>query len=868
MKKNAFLIGLMSTCLLLSSCSGDNPNPSTEPVGPTDPTTDVPVDPVEEEDYAVVVTCPTGVTYTLNKERAVFNEEVILTITSVADGFSIKDVKMNGNLLTGENNVYKFAMPNRSAAIVIRVSVSGDVVIDGDFAVSFTEVSEDVFEATAVVPPLSNSYAEFDIVIGETKLKALDLDESVSFGDISITYRSTSQFRVATGSTYKFVVDYNKDEAPFSIQRTKVDVLPNNKIALASVLIDGYAVRSEPAMFPSGFNAANYSVRDTTTKDVYWHNFTWRKYTNNTTLATITDGFEEKPDMYVYRHYDETNKTFEIVDTYKMKEGEKTVNDDKYRDSYNGYGAYSARYDVIEGDDYGYRFKINESHADRMLRSTSHQPAYLLERDLMYAYRVGFDEDDEVTSSKVTIESEAIANGFKTSIDSYVEYDSEEGVYTSDHHEAYVFDVDLEFDVRGAVTSLIFKKTVFTKDQWDFVNHQPKTGQTGAIKRRINATYSYEGESGTCSFDPSPYFISNISSYQFVNPKLADHATDGHSYMGLQDKLYIQTPEGIIPSTVSISYTPTTALDLWQYGPVSSTNEDVILHQPNDLFYTMSPYNEGDAVVTFTNHAEAPSIQGASIDVNVHVIATAELRNFYFDNAWDPSYAPVETANSAIVHANGQYKFKINASQEGAPIVYTAVSSNPSHLAITSAPNSHDLKIDTTGAASISETETITVTFESTRYAAGYQPTVFTFYVVPAQANPVGTWRAQGLDDTYMYFTTDVYEGDNSYYKGYISDHYIEDNGVDHGTDIFYFYYKWNGAYISAGIYAMDIHTTTDVPAIADMYLDFYYEPTTGRYGVFLAEVEYDDYEPYFNTILGKINSDGNFEYQPFQKIA
>lgn len=872
MKKNAFLLSLLSTCLLLTACSGDNSNPTTDPTDSGSPTTDIPVDPDEDvEDFAIVVTCPTGVTYTVDKERAVFNEEVTLTITSVADGFSIKDVKMNNVEITAISaNVYKFNMPNRSAAVVIRVSVSGEVVVDGDFAVAFNEVREDVFEATAIVPPLTDSYAKFDIVVGSTKLKALDLDESNSFGDVSFTISGVNQFEIATGSTYKFVVDYNKDEAPFTVQRTKVDILPTNKKALASVLIDGYAVRSEPAMFPTGFAQASYSITDTTTSDVFAHNFTWRRYADNSTLATIQDTLYGTPDMYVYRHYDEENQTFSVVDTYNMKVGEKTANDDKYRESYNSYGAYSARYDVINEDDYGYRFKMSKTHVDRMLRSTSHQPAYLLERDIMYSYRVGFeDSDDEVSTSQVVIASEEITNGFKTTIDSYVEYDSEAGAYTSDHHEAFIFDVDIEFDVRGAVTSLIFKKTVFTKDQWDFTNHQPKTGQTGTIKRRINASYSYDGPSGTCSFNPAPYFITSIDKYQYVAPKLSEYASTGDSYLGLQDKLYIQTPEGVIPNTVTVQFTPATALDLWQYGPVSSTNEEVILKQPTDLYYTMSPNNEGDAVVRFTNHTEAASIQGAVKDVNVHVIATAELRKFYFDNVWgDPSYAPVETAESAIVHANGQYKFRINASQEGAPIVYTAVSNNTSLLTITSAPNSRDLRIDTTGAAEITETQTVKVTFESTRYADGWSPTVFTFYIIPAQANPVGTWKAVEFVDTYMYFTTEQYN-DTAYYKGRIVDHYIDNNGVDHGTDTFYFYYSYNGAYISATLYAIDIQTGT-APTLDSLYLDFYYEVSSGRYGVFLAEVEYDDYyqDYVYYPFLGNVNDDGQMEYAAFQKIA
>ena len=96
--------------------------------------------------------------------------------------------------------------------------------------------------------------------------------------------------------------------------------------------------------------------------------------------------------------------------------------------------------------------------------------------------------------------------------------------------------------------------------------------------------------------------------------------------------------------------------------------------------------------------------------------------------------------------------------------------------------------------------------------------------------------------------------------KGYISDHYIADGGEDVGTDIFYFAYKYNGSYVDAYIYTMDIQTMTTIPAVANMYLDFYYEALTGRYGVFLAEREIDEeFTTYYIPILGDVDEG----YQP-----
>ena len=864
MNKKNLLIALLSAGMILTSCGGgDDPTP--------------PDPPVVEDEYAIVVSAPTGVSYDVSATRAKKGETITLTITSVSDGFSIKDVRVNnGSPLTPEadGKTYKFTMPNRSASIVIRVAVSGDVVLDGDIAVKLNETSSGVYEAKNVkIASDTESYLKFNLLVGSTPLKALDLDESNSFGDVSITFGDECQFEIATGCSYDFKYDSNLVEAPFTVKRVKVDVLPSTVSSLASILLDGYAVRSEPAMYIDDLVGVSYTVKDTTTKDVFWHNFEWKKYKDNTTFATIKDKFEENPDMYVYRHFDNVNRTYEVVDTYSLKVGDKTVNDDRFRDSYNNYTAYSARYDVIDEDDYGHRYAKSLSHVSRELRSTSHNPAYLLEKSIMRSYRVGFTEDDEISSQSVSITSEATATGFKTVIDSFKEYDSSEGTYTTDHHEAFIFDVTIEFDARGAVTKLDYKKTVYNKDQWDFVNHKPATGVVGNVRENIKATYTYGNVTETCSFDPSPYFIKSIDKFQFVSDKLADRATDDDSYLSIADRLKV-SEGGIIPNQVSVEFTPSTALDLWQYGPTSSSDESVIAKIPQDVYYEMSPITEGDATVTLTNHVDTDSIKGATKDVKVHVIAPSDVRRFYiYAVQGDPSYTQVETAESAIVHANGQYKFRIAASPSDSPTVYHAVSNNPDYLTIVSKDNAPDFIIDTTGAKAITSNVAVTVTIESTRYDKSFSPTVLTFYIIPAQANPVGTWNMDGQEENvHLYFTETPYTAEAGTYQGRIVDHYIDKKGVDHGTDTFYFYYKYNGAYVDAKIYDVDIKTESGSYTADDFYLEFYYDAETGRYGVFLAEATYDDYyeDAVYDPILGSVDDDTGTiitGYAPFSKV-
>ena len=47
------------------------------------------------------------------------------------------------------------------------------------------------------------------------------------------------------------------------------------------------------------------------------------------------------------------------------------------------------------------------------------------------------------TASKVNIVSTPLAEGFKTTIDSYIEYNVSSGAYVSERHEAFLFDVDI-----------------------------------------------------------------------------------------------------------------------------------------------------------------------------------------------------------------------------------------------------------------------------------------------------------------------------------------------------------------------------------------------------------------------------------------
>ena len=145
--KNLLLVSVASLALIVSGCTPTNNNQGSG--GGNTPV-------VVDNEYNIVVNAPSGVTYTVNKEKAKRGEDISLVITGVASGLNIKDVRLNNVALTAESDgrTYNFKMPNRSASIVIRVSVTGDIVVDGDFAAAFTETSagSGIWKANVSVP--------------------------------------------------------------------------------------------------------------------------------------------------------------------------------------------------------------------------------------------------------------------------------------------------------------------------------------------------------------------------------------------------------------------------------------------------------------------------------------------------------------------------------------------------------------------------------------------------------------------------------------------------------------------------------------------------------------------------------------------
>ena len=159
-----------------STSTTPNVSATTTAPQPTIPSV-TPTTPVEEE-YTIRVTAPTGVEYSLNKNKAKKGEEITLTITSLASGYTIKKVTLNNSEITGSNNVYTFTMPNRSASINIEVNVDGDVTLVGEIAANLILNPETgIYEARNVKidNPSSEVYFSYQIKKDEDYARILEI---------------------------------------------------------------------------------------------------------------------------------------------------------------------------------------------------------------------------------------------------------------------------------------------------------------------------------------------------------------------------------------------------------------------------------------------------------------------------------------------------------------------------------------------------------------------------------------------------------------------------------------------------------------------------------------------------------------------
>lgn len=861
-----------------------------------------------DEEYVILVSAPSAVKASLDKEKAKKGETVTLKIDSISSGVSIKDVTMNSSPLssTDGGSTYTFVMPEQSVKIVITVKVEGDVVIEGDIAAKLEEIgSTGVYVARNIKASGASASSKFSWAIKgadgkQTKCDVLDLDETKSFADIRMVNgkKDDEKFFISNGYTYDFYYDENNTISPCYVQRVGVDEKPTSVGTLQSLLITSPTVRSEYSVYADNFMGAHYEVRDNSSEDVIDQVYDWNLYENNISYATISDksSLDDDATMFVYKEYDESTQTYITADTYAKYSGKKLVNDDRYRCEKTGNQAIALKANVIKDSDEDFRYtQIPERHAIRNVRTSSHMPAFFVEREIMDAYRIGFSTEDGMTAWNINIDSADKEDGnFDVTLVSFSEYDSTKnssGSFTTVVQKAYKYTVNMSFNKCGALTSLDYKRVIFNADQWDFVSHEAKQNVKGKTEKIVKATYEYgqvkSGKPNLGDVNLEDYFVSEIIDVQLWDTRIDDKASKdaGKSKIAINDTIALYDPFAGDYSAVCANknfFAPATALDYWQYAPIASSNEEVIQKLASDSVYEMSAVNEGTTTLTIGSMVG----NGPTLDVDVEVVATSLARNFWINGNVTPDY--VTSSTSADVKAGGKYKFYIEVSPSDAALKYHPVSSNSNLLKVTSKDNARYLEIDTTGALNLTENTTVKVTMEANygmmSQTSQYKPTELEFTILPADINPAGTWRAvdtNAYPNTYITFSTEAYTGTvapgfTGALKGHIHDEYVPAGKTTaESVDDYYFYYTFDSGKLNARLYSFT-NTSGDIAAIGDIVnnmnnwvVDFYYMSKEQQYALFLGVREYDtDYEmDWYYPMIGEwsYTNPDVFGYAPFK---
>lgn len=845
MKKNkTLLLSLLAGMLVLTGCnssttSDDASSDLTDSLTDTttdntttdDSTTDSSTGPSIVEEYAIIVK-GSNVNYELSKTRAPKGEEITLKILSVDEGVKLTSVTMNGNPLSeSEPNLYKFTMPNRTVSINFLTSFQGQFTIQGGVSALLVEESSGVYAARGVkVEGTGNVAISFVSTSGETstRMGIQNFDETRSFANVSPAGGSsaTQDLLIKAGNSYDFIYEPAK-EYPCSIQRVSVDTLPTSGDALGELFTG--KVRSEYAVYPDNLKNIYYKAKTTDNalkmgagvvkNEIY----EYTRYTNGS-YAEIKDGMGDL-DSVVYKNYDRDANLLTTVDTY-VSTDKQYLRIDKYKD------IYSARNDVLADDadlavNGSERWDLTDRQATRDSILPYHEMVSL-DFDMMYAYRVGVSPEwtDDLNKANVSVVSTRNEDTtFTTVVNTFREIEPQAGSSAVKHAEK--FEVEITFLASGAVKEGTYKEFYYTSDQWDYSNSKPAQTVKAAKELTFEYTYGEITESIPNSIVESmdQYFISSFDEISFYNPETGEDSTDGN-YLHYNDYVMLNRAfdnEKKYEGYRTVKYSPSTALDMWQYHPTSSSDTSVIAKKASNLYNAMTCVGVGEADVTFTNQTNSTGVRPTA---NINVVST---KTFHSISLVGPMYAPTganvtptSTATATLeAGVENNYIGVIVTPSDAAP-VYDVLNLSP---LITVTPMGNLVKVDTRNAASITEPTEISVKVTSDYWntSSSTQSQIWKFTIIPTVVLGGTTWSNTDNGHLDLEFTDTAYTGTVGsgftgldVKTGVITDTYTHLSREY--TDTYNFYYAYTNGVIKAKIYAIDVDGA-DFTA-ADCYIE------------------------------------------------
>lgn len=878
MKKTTKLLSLL-TILSLVSCSNDLPGTSSNTDNTSSDSTSI-VDTNSSnsstssssivEKYRIVKDESNGVSIDVSNENPTVGESVTI-VARGTDEITLVSLIYGDETSTNviDNTItVTFKMPDRDIRVRTTITLSNaDVSLSGGLTKAFELNSEtNIYEIKNLKV---DSDSEFSVKVKQSDgnykyLKSTSVDYTKTFANIG-TSTSTSNITIKGGATYNFYYDINNINKPIYIQRVKQNTLPTNADSLYD-LFEGM-VSSEPTLNVD--NVATVSYKD----NVNNLNYNFTKYNDNKSYATVTKNDNEV--AIVYKSLDLNSNLYTVVDSYIEKDSDVT----KKSDGTSFSGVYQVK-DVTTKDDLDWGFK-NYQYTKHDAIYDANLPShnmYSLDFDIMYAYRTGFSGwDDTLKYYNIDVKSNLEETGFSVNLSSYKTYvvDSSSDTATYDKSTHIVYNVELHFDIRGALLSGNYLETHYGEDQYDFSKQQFISGQenNGTIKKSFEFKYTYSTTlTDMPSIDVSKYFISSIDSITINNPnaKVSTNLVQG-DFAGVNT-------ESLQTGYTKMTYSPSTALDAWQYDVISSSNTSVIGPKTDNTdtpsrYYALKP---GTVTLTYGNHTSNTVTTTKEVTVENNI----QVRSYYiegyideFGNSYNSWTAPdgLFTSNSASMNAGAKIKLKVGASPSNAPIGFTPTTSNND---VSLSREDNYLVIDATKLSSITESVTFTIALEDDNYetytyngeTVTVSKTTFTITVNKATSmNIIGTWSPSTDQEDYSYYdgTTIEFTNESStlkdgYKKGIIN---LKSTSVTTLTK-YEFYYRYNGTTLTGGIpanYSTGTYYT----------LQFYLDKTNSQIGVALQKESvgssYDDSDT--TDLIGYVETDDQeAEYLMFSK--
>lgn len=693
------------------------------------------------EDGRVIIRTAAGITIVPDKETASAGETVTLTVT-LESGYSLEKLLLNGKedgITAAGDHTYTFLMPEGSAVITARLSVAGDVVIQGSAAIVLTKDETTGIYSAENVEISEKAYLTYTAF--GTELSVSQIDDTKCFADIDLNWGSDGAFTLAGNAKYSFFYDPANGERPCYIVRTEVLEAPQ-AVAEFQSLFSG-SVRSEPTTWPQNVNKVTYS--NSATGDSY----VWEDYTSGS-LAYSTP--TTRNPSVVYKNID--SDIYTVVDTYiegNGGNGDTTRLDDS--------SAFSGNYSIVDEVETGYTlYQYTEHDAAFDAHRYSHD-IESLDFDIHYGYRTGFDTEynDSLQDYNISVESVTQDDGsFRTVISSYknlVPSTTGDSSITEQIHTEYT--IDFTFTKAGAPIEGYYSETNYSSSAYDFSSNTflPGGENMGNSVKEMSFRYEYgDAKAGAPEFDTTPYFISRLDDLRIYNPE-----TDAASGSVLEQNDRVST-------YLTFTAYPETALDSWQYGVDAS--DDLSIVRPRSALepLTFEAVGTGSVNLTVNNHTS----KDVSETVSVSVINTYLVSGFYLAPL-EGQYDEAITSSTAYVYADHAKTAHLYARSLASGVKdfvcdFSAESSDESLLKVTWDVAAQTITFDATG-VSVQEDTQVTVTITSLQQDPEYPtPTVLTVHILPftQHESVYCTWNDAADNNKVQLVLKEYEEGDDS----------------------------------------------------------------------------------------------------------